>query len=107
MGLGFAAIRDLNSYLKYETNNNPLTVPGGLIADYIYGKSQSARFIRDYLKLGFNQDESGRKVFDGMIPDAAGGVADFSIIASVYPVEQIIITKGTTFLLISHHSVIL
>jgi hypothetical protein len=77
MGLGFAAIRDLNAFLKYASQGNPVAVPGGMKAAYIYGKSQSGRFLREYLKLGFNQDEEGRKVFEGMLPDAPGGSVGF------------------------------
>ena len=36
------------------------------------GISQSGRFVRDFLYQGFNEDEQGRMVFDGMMPDVAG-----------------------------------
>ena len=38
-----------------------------------FGVSQSGRFLRELLHAGFNEDELGRKVFDGLIPHVAGG----------------------------------
>ena len=37
-----------------------------------FGVSQSGRFLRDFLYLGFNQDMSGRTVFDGLMPHVGG-----------------------------------
>ena len=66
-GIGFAAVRDTASWIKYEPEST-------VSADYAlsFGSSQSGRFLRTYLYLGFNTDTSGRKVFDGMIPHIAG-----------------------------------
>ena len=66
-GLGFAAVRDAASWIKHE--------PEALVrADHTlsYGSSQSGRFLRNFLYLGFNTDESGRQVFDGVMPHIAG-----------------------------------
>jgi Alpha/beta hydrolase domain len=38
----------------------------------LFGISQSGRFVRDFIKFGFNQDESGHKVFDGALSHIAG-----------------------------------
>jgi hypothetical protein len=38
----------------------------------LFGVSQSGRFVRDYLYLGFNQDPAGRIVFEGMMPHVGG-----------------------------------
>jgi hypothetical protein len=38
-----------------------------------FGISQSGRFLRTYLYYGFNEDESHRRVFDGVIAHVAGG----------------------------------
>jgi hypothetical protein len=69
-GLGLAAIRDFNSFLRFESHDdlgtkNPL---GGHI-DRIYTEtsSQPARTLNDFTHLGFNEDENHRKVFDGMM----------------------------------------
>ena len=40
---------------------------------YGFGVSQSGRFLRTFLYYGFNRDEKGRKVFDGMLAHVAGG----------------------------------
>jgi hypothetical protein len=73
-GIGFAATRDLNSYLRYGVQDdtgaaNPL---GGRITAIVsQGNSQSGTFLRSFIHLGFNQDESGRMVFDGSNPNIA------------------------------------
>jgi len=77
-GLGLAAIRDFASFLKYE--NQPI---GGVVrADdraIGYGYSQSGRFLREFVRDGFNIDERGRQVFDGLMIAAAGaGVGSFN-----------------------------
>ena len=45
----------------------------------IEGSSQSGRMIRSFLALGFNQDESGRRVFDGAYPHIGGGLMPLNI----------------------------
>ena len=71
MGTGFAATRDFVSFLKYGTDGNPL---GNAIEwAYAFGSSQSGRFLRHMLYEGFNGDEAGRKVFDGVFANVAGG----------------------------------
>ena len=42
-----------------------------------FGVSQSGRFLRHFVYQGFNADECGRKVFDGLIPHVAGGGLGF------------------------------
>ena len=37
-----------------------------------FGVSQSGRFLRDFLHLGFNEDLQGRVVFDALMPHVAG-----------------------------------
>jgi Alpha/beta hydrolase domain len=120
LGLGFAAVRDLVSFLRYEMKDargkpNPLatakeTLPltrsrfdspslsflprhggtslffsprlggrqrGGpataISHAYAWGRSQSGRFLRDFVYHGFNEDESHRQVFDAIAPHVAGG----------------------------------
>lgn len=70
LGLGFAATRDLVSFLHHDkTAANPLA--GGVKFTMIQGNSQSGRFVRTLLDLGFNEDENNKKVFDGMNPHIA------------------------------------
>jgi len=74
MGIGFAAIRDIVSFLRHATKDNPL---GPYQRPRIrhalgFGISQSGRVLRDLVYLGFNQDLAGRRVFDGILPVVAG-----------------------------------
>ena len=74
LGIGYAATRDLNSFLRYATADdtgtaNPLA---GKISYAIgRGTSQSGNYLRSFIHLGFNQDESKRIVFDGAHPNIA------------------------------------
>jgi hypothetical protein len=71
-GTGMAAIRDTISMLKYGAAET-LSIPDGAINRAIaYGRSQSGRFLRTYLYDGFNEDEHGNKVFDGIMAQVAG-----------------------------------
>jgi Alpha/beta hydrolase domain len=70
-GLGFAAIRDWVSWLRYEAEDdngtrNPLT--NYITRIYTEISSQPGRMFNDFRKFGFNEDDRGRvgrKVFDG------------------------------------------
>ena len=69
-GCGFAATRDLVSFLKSEVGaQNPLA---GVTLAVGHGISQSGRFLRHFLQQGFNEDEQGRRVFDGVFVEVAG-----------------------------------
>jgi hypothetical protein len=75
LGMGFAAVRDVVSFLRRDTSEgNPLAAGGhSTIRRAVgFGVSQSGRFLRDFLYLGFNADERGRVVFDGLMPHVAG-----------------------------------
>ncbi|MGZ5875181.1 MAG: alpha/beta hydrolase domain-containing protein [Bradyrhizobium sp.] len=81
MGLGFAATRDVVSFLRNETADaagtaNPLA--GQIDRTIGFGLSQSGRFLHDYLYLGFNADEAGRIVFDGLMPHISGAKKTFT-----------------------------
>ncbi len=81
MGLGFAATRDIVSFLRNETadaagNANP--VAGRIDRAIGFGLSQSGRYLQDYLYLGFNADEAGRTVFEGLMPHISGGKKTFT-----------------------------
>jgi hypothetical protein len=81
LGLGFAVVRDLISFLRYEMKDtagrpNPLVSSNkttGIRYAYGWGRSQSGRFLRDFVYHGFNEDGSRRKVFDAIAPHVAGG----------------------------------
>ncbi|HEV3339557.1 MAG TPA: alpha/beta hydrolase domain-containing protein, partial [Pirellulales bacterium] len=80
-GLGLASIRDLVSCLKHDqSDRNPLRMKDGSPAvryAYGFGTSQSGRCLRLFLYDGFNADEQGRLVFDGVMPHVAGGGLGF------------------------------
>jgi hypothetical protein len=72
-GLGLAAIRDLASYLKYGADGAVLReTPAALQRIIGYGYSQSGRFLREFVRDGFNADERGRAAFDGLMISSAG-----------------------------------
>jgi hypothetical protein len=96
LGIGFAAVRDLISFLRNDSADrkgtpNPLndlkqapcaikpasgrcpTNPATNV-DLAIGEgiSQSGRFTRDFLWQGFNDDARGHKVFDGLLPIIPG-----------------------------------
>ncbi len=81
LGLGFAVVRDLVSFLRYNMKDtagrlNPLVSANKATAiryAYGWGRSQSGRFLRDFVYHGFNEDESRHKVFDAIAPHVAGG----------------------------------
>src|ERR1044071_7093533 len=81
LGLGFAVARDLLSFLRYESKDraaksNPLAADQkstSISHAYAWGRSQSGRYLRDFVYHGFNEDESHRKVFDAVAPHVAGG----------------------------------
>jgi hypothetical protein len=101
MGLGFAVVRDVVSFLRRQAhddlgNANPLVGAArrgdddgkdddgdgddatAISRAYLFGISQSGRFVRDYLWQGFNEDEDGRIVFEGMIPQIGGSRKTFT-----------------------------
>ena len=75
-GLGFAAVRDWNAWLRYEKVDdfgtaNPLA--GDVARIYTEVVSQPGRMLNDFRHLGFNQAENGLQVFDGLMQWIAGG----------------------------------
>lgn len=72
VGVGPAAVRDTISKIKYSGAAELGLAPGAIKRGIAFGISQSGRFLRTYLYYGFNEDESHRKVFDGVMPHVAG-----------------------------------
>ena len=74
MGLGYAVTRDVASFLRYQPrddagNANPLALSAanvGIHRAYGSGTSSTGMYMRDFLYLGFNEDEAHRKVFDAV-----------------------------------------
>ena len=69
--LGFAATRDVVSWLRYDPA--AIAATGGRITHALaIGFSQAGRYLRNHISDGFNRDERGRKVFDGIHAHIAG-----------------------------------
>lgn len=74
MGLGYAVTRDVASFLRQATKDdagtpNPLAQDAstvGIRRAYATGSSSTGMYLRDFLYLGFNEDEAHRKVFDAV-----------------------------------------
>ena len=74
MGLGYAVTRDVASFLRYQAqdaagNPNPLALSSsevGIRRAYSFGSSSTGMYQRDFVYLGFNEDEAHRKVFDAV-----------------------------------------
>ena len=65
--LGFAAVRDAASWVRYAPD---ATVSAKYT--FAFGSSQTGRFLREFLYDGFYTDERDRQVFDAVIPHLAG-----------------------------------
>ncbi len=75
LGIGFAATRDLVSFLRYESGDDEFQrnpADRGIEKVIATGISQSGRYLRDFVHQGFNQDEGKRKVFDGVLAHISG-----------------------------------
>ena len=75
LGIGFATTRDLVSFFKHADKDDsgaPNPVAGEISYAVSQGASQSGNYIRSFINLGFNEDESGKIVWDGAIPHIAG-----------------------------------
>ena len=69
LGIGYAATRDIVSYLR-QHGADLLGRP--LEHTLAFGISQAGRYLRDHIAQGFNGDEAGNRVFDGIFTHVAG-----------------------------------
>ena len=79
-GLGFAAVRDVVAFARHAAADdaggaNPLA--GQIRHAYSFAISQPARYMRDFVHYGFNRDEAGRRVFDGVLNWIGGASGAF------------------------------
>ncbi len=80
MGLAYAVTRDIGSFLRNQTfddagNPNPLALSStqvGIKRSYGFGSSSTGMYMRDFLYLGFNEDEANQRVFDAINVHIAG-----------------------------------
>ena len=71
MALGHATTRDFASFLRNGVRDDagtPNPLGAGIRRMYADGGSQTAGYLRDFMYLGFNEDEAHRRVFDGIMP---------------------------------------
>ena len=73
-GVGLAAFRDVISYLRNDAEGAKYVGP--VKYAYSYSISQPSRTLNDHVQLGFNADEQGRKVIDGILSHTGGGSGD-------------------------------
>jgi hypothetical protein len=74
-GLGFAAVRDAVAFLRHaaaDREGRPNPLAGAVERAYVFGISQSARFIQHFIYEDFNGDEAGRLVFDAALAHVGG-----------------------------------
>jgi hypothetical protein len=76
-GLGFAAARDIGAFFARARDGNPVYREGQ--AAILEGTSQSGRFIRSFLQLGFNEAEGGGRVFDGALVHVGAGLLPLNL----------------------------
>jgi len=71
-GLGFAALRDTAACLRFSSAAADNPCAGRLDHTLAFGGSQTGRLLRHLLYLGFDLDEEGRLVLDGVLTLIAG-----------------------------------
>ncbi|MEG3176715.1 alpha/beta hydrolase domain-containing protein [Sphingomonas sp. RB3P16] len=82
LGIGFAAVRDLNAFLRFgvaDDAGTPNPVARSVRWPIVTGTSQSGNFIRSFIALGFNQAEDGHRVFDGANPNVAARLLPLNV----------------------------
>jgi len=73
VGLGLLTARDSVAFLRYGSVEEGNPCAASIHHAYAFGASQSGRYLRQFLYLGLNEDESERPVFDGLLVHIAGG----------------------------------
>jgi hypothetical protein len=79
-GLALAAVRDTPAFLHRahaDDTGAPNPLAGRIDVVIAHGISQPARLLHDFVRLGFNRDERGRQVFDGILSYIAGASSGF------------------------------
>jgi hypothetical protein len=74
LGVGLAATRDIVAFFRHAKQDGvgqPNPVAGAVRHAIGIGNSQSGNLIRTFIHLGFNEDQSGRRVWDGAFPRIA------------------------------------
>lgn len=74
--IGLAATRDFVSFLRHATAAEGNPISGVVQYTYSYSISQPSRALNDFQTLDFNKDETGQRVFDGILSHTGGGSGD-------------------------------
>ena len=77
--VGLAATRDLVSFLRHAAKDDagtPNPLAGDVRYAYSFSISQPSRTLNDFEAFGFNEDEQGRRVLDGMLKWTGAGSGD-------------------------------
>jgi len=75
-GIGLAATRDWLTFLKSATAAQGNPIAGHARYAYSYSISQPSRTLNDFVALGFNEGEDGRRALDGILSHTGGGSGD-------------------------------
>ena len=82
-GIGFAATRDFAVFLRSAATDDagtPNPLAGAVQFIYSFAISQPARFMHEFVRLGFNDDANGNRVFDAVynyLGGASGGFFNY------------------------------
>jgi hypothetical protein len=82
LGVGLAAMRDIISFFRgaaKDADGTPNPLAAAITHTICQGTSQSGRLEKEFLNLGFNDDENGKIVCDGMNTRIAGYLGGFNI----------------------------
>ena len=79
LGVGMAAMRDVVSFFRRASAADGNPIAGRTHWSIGYGISQSGRYTKNFILLGFNEDENGRRVWDGADANIAGAMGQFNI----------------------------
>jgi hypothetical protein len=79
LGVGMAAMRDVVSFFRRASAADGNPIAGKVEWAIGYGISQSGRYQKTFILLGFNEDEDGRIVWDGAQPIIGGAMGQFNI----------------------------
>jgi len=82
LGVGMAAMRDVVSFFRRAAADDAGT-PNPIARQIEWaiglGISQSGRYTKNFILLGFNEDEDGRIVWEGAHPIIAGAMGQFNV----------------------------
>jgi hypothetical protein len=79
LGVGMAAMRDVVSFFRRASADQGNPIGGRIGSTTGVGLSQSGRYMKNFILLGFNEDEEGRMVWEGAHVIVGGAMGQFNI----------------------------